>query len=180
VAAPKLVKPRKLDAKKYDAFVNEIAGYGTSRDRVAQGYWGAFQAINWAELAALYYDDDIAARIVDTRVEHMLRRGFDIEEYADVESLEEQLEQLEFETKLGLAMTWARLFGGAALIIGADDGLDPQYPLLVDRVRGVRFVNVVDRRFIYPISYYADPTSPKFGEPVAKPRAKAVPPPAAA
>jgi phage-related protein (TIGR01555 family) len=151
--------------KRYDAWQNSLIGYGTSRDKVTAGGFAVLEPLSWVELQNLYYGDDIAARICDAKPEDMLRRGFKLEDYAGADELDDQLEQLGFEEKIGLAMTWANVYGGACLVIGADDGQEPMYPLDVERVRSVKFLNVVDRRFVYPISYYQDPQKAGFGEP---------------
>ena len=151
--------------KRYDAWQNSLIGYGTARDKLTGGSFGIFNQLNWTELQYLYYGDDIAARICDAMPEDMLRRGFTLEDFDGVDDLVDQLEDLGFEEKLGQAMTWGNVYGGGAIVIGADDGQEPQYPLDVERVKSVKFLNVVDRRYVYPISYFQDPTQPSYGEP---------------
>jgi phage-related protein (TIGR01555 family) len=61
------------------------------------------------------------------------------------------------------AITWGRLYGGCLLVIGAEQGL-PSTPLNVAKVRDVKFLNVVDRRFASVNTYYSDPFAPNYGE----------------
>ncbi len=61
------------------------------------------------------------------------------------------------------AFTWGRAFGGALLIIGAEQG-DPATPLDETKVREVRFLNVVDRRFVGVKRWYTDAMRPNYGQ----------------
>lgn len=66
--------------------------------------------------------------------------------------------------KLREAMTWGRLYGLGAILIGADDGQDPWEPLDEERVRSVDYATVLDKRDLTPWRWYADPQAPKFGD----------------
>ena len=43
------------------------------------------------------------------------------------------------------ALTKARIFGAAFIYVGVDDGQAQETPLLLEKVRGVRFLNVLTK-----------------------------------
>jgi hypothetical protein len=62
-------------------------------------------------------------------------------------------------------MVWGRLYGGGAVIIGADDGGAASDPLDETKIRSVKFLQVVDRRYLVRESYFTDPNAEHYGEP---------------
>jgi hypothetical protein len=157
-------------------WLNPVTGLGTfSRDKVLQaGYWQPIR-IPDPELAALFNGNDLARRIVSKKPEEMFRRGYqlalnteddgDQNEAAQTASeLEDYAANLRLNTLVKQGLIFGRLFGGALLIVGADDGADVATPLREDSIRSVRYLNLVDRRFLYARDYYSDPFSPNFGE----------------
>lgn len=142
---------------------NPYTGYGTSRDKLTYGYHTSSLRIDDIELSTLFYSDDVAAKLVEKRPEEAFRRGYEL--FGDgSEELEAKAEALGVNAKMQEAITWGRLWGGALLIIGAEQG-DPSTPLQEEKVRDVRFLNVIDRRFAVVASYYDDPLSPNYGQP---------------
>lgn len=148
-----------------DGWQNAATGMGTGRDKLTgtSFVWGP--RLSYVELEALYYQSDLAATIIDTLPDHALRDGYNFEKYSNAAALKKQLEDLEADECILEGMTWARLYGGAAIVVGADDRLDPQYPLAPERVRSVKFLNVIDRRFLFPVSFYSDPLAARYGQP---------------
>lgn len=177
-------RPIDPDAGRYDSWQNPFTGLGTTRDKVTQGSYWAPVRIQDAELISMFNGSDLAARIVEAVPKEMMRRGYTLEldvssddqeedpELADEGTVEDNTKELQKNgAKLRLdelvtdAGVWGNLFGGALLIIGAQDGLSPDQPLNEDNISTIRFLNVIDRRFIYVRSYYNDPLSPKYGLP---------------
>ena len=149
-----------------DSWVNSYTGMGTTRDKVGGSYFLATQIILSGELEALFYGDDIAAKIVGKLPSEMFRRGYDVDG-DQAYAVKDAIKDLDLNRKIRLAITWARLYGGAAVVLGIDDGQELDQPLGEDLscVRGVKFANVIDRRYLIPIQYYTDPSQPHFGEP---------------
>lgn len=74
--------------------------------------------------------------------------------------------ELGVQEKVCQAAIWGRVFGGAALLLGTDDG-QPHQPLNQDGITRLRFLRVLDRRSLVPVIWYSDPTKDdKFGEPM--------------
>lgn len=76
------------------------------------------------------------------------------------------LRELGAQEKIAEAAIWGRVFGGAALLLGTDDG-QPHQPLNPAGVTRLRFLRVLDRRSLQPVIWYSDPLKDdKFGQPM--------------
>lgn len=151
---------------KFDSWVNLVTQVSAGRGRTAFSLLAPAR-LDWQTLDDLYYSDAFASRIVGAVPEEALRQGYTItaEDTAAAESLTRFHDRLLVRQKLQEAWTWARLYGGAGILLGADDGRDPQDPLDPRSIRAIRFLTVVDARELYPVQWYRDPLQPQFGEP---------------
>ncbi len=118
-------------------------------------------------LEDMFHGDAYAARIVSAVPEDALRRGFRIKCGDSVieTAIQSNLEEHHLQSKVTHAWTWAKLFGGAVIFVGADDGRDPSWPLDLGTIASVRFLTVCDKREVFPMTYVTDSLSPRFGEP---------------
>ncbi len=155
---------------------NRLMGLGTfGRDKVMHGQYFDPIRLPDPEVQALYHGNDIARKIVQLRPEMYFRKGYSIlftDKNVDQDqraeqalALEEYLSDLRANEMIKKAMIFGRLFGGTILLIGADDGLDPSLPLNEKNIRSIRYLNFIDRRFLFTFTYYGDPLHPKYGEP---------------
>lgn len=127
--------------------------------------------LNQRQADDFYSADDIAGKLIDRVPEEMTREGFEV--YADgfdgtTEAIQEYFERFELDAKIEKGLKWARLYGGAGLIIGANDGQDFDKPLKYDKIKSIDFFSVLDKYRLRPttesdIDY--DPTSPNFEKP---------------
>jgi phage-related protein (TIGR01555 family) len=158
-------RPKPLDT--LDSWVNPTTGVGGAGDKSAGFAFVPGTDRFWTSLVLceLYEVDDISARIVDALPEAAFERGWRLEENLPAEQSEavrDALDQFQVQKQLVRTRKWARLYGGAALYIGSDDG--PQDSPL--RYGGrVHFFQPYERDELQPWLYYDDPLSPKFGEP---------------
>lgn len=147
-----------------DGWFNAITGLGGSKDKTTyhQVYYSPF--LQPAELEALYYSNDLAATIVDAPVEQAMMLGFDVSEDTDG-LIKDALQKWQADTKVRDAAIWGRLFGAGALLLGVNRGL-MDTPLELEQVRqgDLKYIMVLDRQDIAPVSYYEDPDHEKFGE----------------
>src|ERR1700750_3436812 len=104
-----------------------------------------------AVLEAEFNDDDLAGKIVTKIPREATRRGFELEleGSTEEESTETNRELMDHMAKLGAlpklrqAWIWGRLYGGGALLFGADDGKTMDQPLNEAAIRSIQFLNVL-------------------------------------
>lgn len=154
--------------RRSDSWVNLLTGVGLNHRKTAVSMRAASSDyLDDATLESLYDLDGIAARIVRAVPNHALREGFTVttgDAAADAR-VKARLDDLLVASRVRLAWTWARLYGGGAVFLGADDGRPPSEPLDLAALRSVRFVVDVDRRDLIPQRWNDDPLSPRFGQP---------------
>lgn len=168
-----------------DAWFNPFTGLGTARDKATATAFEADDRLSDDDLENLYNGDDMAAAIADIVPDEMLRQGYDVKIETSAETAEDleveaskaaEMEKaikdaakdLEVQNKFIEVMTWARVFGGSALLLGCDDGARDQglaEPLDENKITKFDHINVLDKRFMVPNQWYTDPTMPKFGYP---------------
>ncbi len=109
--------------------------------------------LNASMLAEVYEGDALAARIVDALPRDAMRSTWDLvqldREY-DWRSVQSHLDSLKATQTITLAWTWARLYGGALLVMAIDDGRPPEMPVDITKVRGVLGLEVVESSRVRP------------------------------
>ncbi len=150
-----------------DSWENFWTGIGTGRDKTEAGTFYENTRLTDAELSALYHHDDIAGRVVDIIPREMLRQGFVItcQDPKAAKDVGDKTKALGALDQVKMAFTWGRCFGGALLLVGADDGQDPIQPLDMSRIRSLTFLHIYDRRYAWPATWYENPRNPKYGQP---------------
>lgn len=151
--------------KRVDSWVNEITGVSSTGGRNAFKFVGS-GTIDDGTLADLYEENPIIARIVDVVPDEGLRQGFSITglDAAQSELVTGLFDDLGLSALVTEAWAWGRLYGGALLWVGADDGMPVDTPLLADRVRALRFLRVVEKAYAFPDRYVNDPMSSAHGD----------------
>lgn len=127
------------------------------------------------ELESMYVEDGLAARIVNLLPKDMFREGWDYVfpemEESQAKDLAEQyaevMEAIEAPQRCKEALQWARLKGGAALLIGVTDGTLPDQVLVPSKIKSFEKLRVLDLSDIEydKIVYQNDPLKPRFGMP---------------
>jgi len=127
-----------------DSLMNVVSGLGTNRDKQISSVYG-FTPINEQQLVAAYRSDWIARKVVTIPAEDQTRewRSWQADKN-DITKLESEEKRLGLQEKTRQGEELARLYGGAALIIGDGVG-DPAKQLDVERVKagGLKYVHVV-------------------------------------
>lgn len=120
-----------------------------------------------AELTALFSGDSLARKIAHLPAREMTRKWISLQVGNDADSGKRTLQALEVlgaQSKITEAITWARLYGGAVIFVGADDGVEPWEPLREESIRSIRFLTVMDRYDVQIEQRYEDPLEPNYGE----------------
>ncbi|MBA3833602.1 MAG: DUF1073 domain-containing protein [Chthoniobacterales bacterium] len=166
VSSPEKVRNIEYQAK-LDSWANDRTGFGTLADKTQYGYFQPLQPLNIQELANVYHGDSMAARMVDVVPQEIFREGFELDADGDHDVndwLAEKSRVLDIRGKLQEGWTWGDLFGGGAVLIGADDGRSSSMPLVPERAKAVSYLYALDRRMLWPWSYYTEPGHPKLGQ----------------
>lgn len=150
----------------FDSLTNLVAQIGTGKSKAAVDQFGV-SAVSDVQLDAMYRGDWLGRKIIDVPVRDMLRpwRAWQTDE-AKIEAIELAEKRHAIKAKLALALRAARLYGGAAIIIG-DGSPRPSEPLLIDKIAkgGLKYLTVVPRRQLNVTEMERDPASPHYNEP---------------
>ena len=150
-----------------DSFRNLIAGFGVpGRDKVTHQRF-VLSLIDAEQLNAAYRGDWVARKIIDIPPFDACRawRSWHADE-DQVEKIEKAERDFGIQRKLMWALSKARLFGGACMIMGID-GQQFEEELDLDAVGkdDLKFVHVVTKWQLAAGPLVRDITSPWFGEP---------------
>jgi phage-related protein (TIGR01555 family) len=150
-----------------DTLINFLSKLGTKADKSTAARYAMLGQLDQAQLEAAYRTDWIARKIVDIPPNDCTREWRQWQTDADDVTLIEDVEKVfKVQQKVKEAQVKARLFGGAAIIIGTDDG-DMSKPLDVEKVKkdSLKFVHVVTRWEIQTGPIIQDLLDPDFGKP---------------
>ena len=147
------------DIRNDGVLINAITGLGTKKDKSEYYNLRHPRMLIESELEALYYDP-LCRRLVDIYAEAAvteqptIKLGEETEDYDGViKSFTNYLEQIDFFFYVEEALKLQRIYGGAALFLVLDDGLEPSDPVRPDLVRGIADLVPLSRREIVPHDY---------------------------
>jgi phage-related protein (TIGR01555 family) len=158
-----------------DGWKNLVTGLGTIADKHKQTKARANGIMTDEELEAIFIDDGLGTNIIKSIPDDMFREGWDyefpgedelkIKELTDIYNA--TLENIGAMAKIRTAFYWARLYGGAVILIGALDGHGLDTPLIPQRMRSFEYLRVIDRSDIVfsNIQFQLDPEMPRYGLP---------------
>ncbi len=141
-----------LKETRADGYVNMLNKYGTSKDFSEQYAFSPDNPTDDIELTLHYEFDGLFAKIIDTPADEALRHGFElnIKERGIETFVNDSLEELGWAEKAATAIKWARLYGGAMLVMLIDDGGSLETPLNWDRIKGIDDLLIFERPYISP------------------------------
>lgn len=164
----KSLSDRVKDIKaRYDAFMNISSGWGTTADPLVQTRYGAGELFTKNELETMFRYDWLIRKVMSVVPGDAVRQGITMnaEDEELIKRLNERIDKLDTWEKFKETMTWARLYGGAVVVIGARDDQDVSEELNEDKIKEIAFLNVMDRWQLYVKDRYTDPLSGKYGKP---------------
>lgn len=145
-----------------DQWESANLGIGTSRDKLADLRLSSSCDLPDEVLRSLYRQNSLAATVVDVVAKELFRAGYEV---SGLDVDEDTPEELDVDTAFVQAISWARLYGGSGIIVGANDGRAPWLPLNVDAISSVDYLTPVDKRRLIPTTFFEDPFAPKYGLP---------------
>src|SRR5580704_3504076 len=129
-----------------DSLINLVTNFGTSRDPTVGAHWN-LKLLNRNDVEQAYRSDWIARRIVDAPAEDSCRewRLWQANQN-QIEKIEDLEEKLKIQMKTKQAILRARLYGGAGMGLGVDQG-EAKDPLDLEKVGkdDLKFVVVLNR-----------------------------------
>lgn len=149
-----------------DGWENVITGLGTSRDKTSYGQFCNSYRLTDQELRALFHQHDTSCRIVSIRPKTIFKEGVKVEVKEDDDqskAINNAIKKTGLIPLVRNGMIWGGLYGGCLLIAGIDDGKDMSEPLEDDSpIRSIKYFLLLDKRYVYPASYYEEPDHPKY------------------
>ncbi len=159
------------EARSDGSLVNVITGLGTSKDQSAYTRVGNPSLLDQTSLERLY-SYGLPRRYVDAVANEVLRHKTTIKLAGDVEpqksaelinSFNRYLQDSQFFFKLTEVIKLQRLYGGAALVLLIDDGLPPEEPVDVSRIRAVNDYIPLSRYELVPMDVtFTDYSKPEY------------------
>ncbi len=119
-----------------------------------------------AELSTLYNEDDFGRKIVRTYPDTAWREGFELrtEEDDAKTAILDAFREWNGAHLICEADCLGRAYGGAAIVLGVEDGRAPTLPLDRRNIESISYLRVADRRQLTPWSVDTDFRSRTYGE----------------
>jgi len=157
-------KPRyRVPAVMSDGLVNVMTGLGTTGDKNVYGRYGV-SLMDQAQIEAAYRTSGLCKKIHDIPPYEMTRARRDWQaKPLDIEKLEEVERKFGLWDRVSEALLTARLFGGAAIILGLPGRSEE--PARPGSLNSLRYITVVSRHQLTVGPIDSDLNSVGFGEP---------------
>lgn len=142
-----MTKPRyKLSL---DGLVNVVSGLGTGKGKREHNHFRADNLFGYQQWQAAYETNWIARQIVDIPADDMTREWRTIK-CNDADAIRQEEDRLNVQACVNEALSWARLFGGAAILPLTNQDLErPFQPQIISK-GGVQRLLVFDRWDLIP------------------------------
>lgn len=151
-----------------DGFKNILKGLGTDKDPRLSTTFVRSMLVNQQIANDLYVYNWIAAKGVDIPIDDATRkwRSLLIPDVDKKKEIEDIMIEFEVKEKISIASKWARVFGGAVIVV-IIDGEDPDEPMDIDNIKKGSLKNfiVLDRYNIFPDQIDRNILSENFGTP---------------
>lgn len=150
-----------------DSLVNVLSRIGTSADKTVHTQF-TLPVQNRSQWEAAYVGDWITRKAIDIPPVDMVRqwRAWQADK-DDLTALAETEERLDLLRLVRSVKSKARLYGGAALVMGIEGAGEPTEPLVIDRVKkdGLKYLHALHRFELTTGPLQNDINSPWFGQP---------------
>lgn len=150
-----------------DKLQNLVSGLNTGRDKQFHNQWVMSQ-LNQRDLETAYRGDWLVRKIIDIPPFDMVREWRDWKADNDViEKLEHCEREYCIPQKVQRALTLARLYGGAVIVMGVDGTGSPESELDLERVteESISYLHVLHRYEITTGDINRNVLDPLYGEP---------------
>lgn len=135
--------------KNYDGWANVLKKIGGKKDARSGATFSMGRDLDESELSALYARDGFVRRVVNLPVNEMMRQGFDIVskdlEQSEIDGIMAEYKRLNAHKAIKKFLRWDRVFGGAVMVINANDGRLLSDPLEIESIKNIEWIKVFDR-----------------------------------
>lgn len=158
---------------KNDGWMNLFSGLGTKADKKKSTKAVPTGFLYDAELEIVYADDGLGARIVDLLPDDMMKQGWHYEFENEKEGMDEHskvydevFKNIRANDKINKALKWARLYGGALILLGVYDGEKLEQPLNLNKIKNFENLKIIPRNNVqYGLfEFQMDETKPHYGQ----------------
>lgn len=143
---------------------NDVFNRDCGTEISSQTMGAAISSSMLGTIAAFYYEDAMARRIVDVIPEEMVSPGFTLNGVKDNEAFQSLWDGLRCEQNITDALCWSRLFGGSGIMALVNDGKTLRSPA-EPTGNTLESIRIYDRHQISIDTYENNPRSPRFGLP---------------
>ena len=151
-----------------DGFKNVMKGLGGSKDPRERVTYQKGLRIDQITANNLYVYNWLAKKVVDIPIDDATRkwRNLLISDADKKKEIEDALKEYDVKGKINLAFKWARVFGGAVILV-IIEGDDQEDPLIIESIKpdSLKSFIVLDRYNIYPDEINRNILSENFGKP---------------
>ncbi len=152
-----------------DMFSNAITGLEAHNSKTGGNTWGTEVGQSRYILENFYAFSAVGARIVDKEPSDALRKGYTIDSDEIDEEAQREISdwnrRRQFLSKFAQARKWERLFGGALIFMGIDDGRENDEPVDLANIRAMGQLTVLSRYDVNVNSYKNDPLTGELARP---------------
>lgn len=134
-----------------DGLVNVVTGLGTAASKGYHNHFAFDEIGNFAQLDAAYQSNWLARQIVDIPADDMVREWRSIKSQ-NAEEIRVEEDRLNLMQNVNDALSWARLYGGSAILMLANQDLEQ--PLNLNKVKkgDLERLIVFDRYELMPVT----------------------------
>jgi phage-related protein (TIGR01555 family) len=147
--------------------LNVLTEMGTESDKSEHTRVGVTSRMGKGELEELY-KNSLCQRVCRARPDAAIAKGWQLTlgEENDPKLLSQfnkYCDRLGVTESFNDAQVWANLYRGAVIILGIDDGLPPSEPVREDKIKTIKFIEVIDCHKIRPYTVNIwNPTKPEY------------------
>jgi phage-related protein (TIGR01555 family) len=156
-----------------DGWLNLFTGLGTKADKTKSTRVVPTGFLTDAEKEIIYADDGLGARIVDLLPEDMMKQGWHYVFENEKEGFDNYtkiynhiFKEIRANYKIALALKWARLYGGALILLGVYDGESLDQPLNLNKIKNFENLKIIPRNNVMygTMEFQMNPELPHYGQ----------------
>ena len=156
-----------------DGWMNLFTGLGTKADKTKSTRAVPTGFLLDAEKEIIYADDGLGARIVDLLPEDMMKQGWHYVFENEKEGFDNYtkiynhiFKEIRANYKIAQALKWARLYGGALILLGVYDGESLDQPLNLNKIKNFENLKIIPRNNVMygTMEFQMNPKLPHYGQ----------------